>query len=130
MVLGEQSVSARKQNFQNVCLVARLGKHILEKQTLKIIIDILWYSGINSDQCKTAWAILLFISGTRFCCLLVPLKVMPHHAWVSCLIIELTINAQSNHATSCLSLMPHHQVNNKCNRVKRAALKMATLCPT
>ena len=76
-----------------VCLVARLGKQLLEKQILKIILDILWQNGINSYQYNTAWEILLFVSGTCFCCLLVPLKVTPHHGRVSCLIIGLTINA-------------------------------------
>ena len=28
-------------------------------------------------------------------------------------------------AASCLSIMSHHQINNKCNRVKRTLLKMA-----
>ena len=32
-----------------------------------------------------------------------------------------------SHATSCLSHMSHHRVNNKCNRVKRTTLKMANL---
>ena len=34
-----------------------------------------------------------FHFSTCFCCLLVPLKVMPHHAWVLFLIIRLTTNA-------------------------------------
>ena len=34
-----------------------------------------------------------FVSGTCFCYLLVPLKILPHHAWVSNLIFRLTINA-------------------------------------
>ena len=41
----------------------------------------------NSYQPNTARAILLFISGASLSCLLVPLKVMPHNARVSCLII-------------------------------------------
>ena len=73
--------------------VARLGKQLLEKQILKIVINLLWQNGINSCQYNTAWAILLFVSRTRFCCLLVPLNITPHHARVSCLIIGLTINA-------------------------------------
>ena len=35
----------------------------------------------------------LFRFRQRFCCLLVPLKIMPHHARVSYLIIGLTIIA-------------------------------------
>ena len=46
-------------------------------------------------------AILLFLSGTHFSCLLVPLKVMPHHAQVSCLITGLTINAISRVKGRC-----------------------------
>ena len=76
-----------------VCFVARLGKQLLEKQVLKIVINLLWQNGINSCQYNTAWAILLFVSRTRFWCLLVPLNITPHHARVSCLIIGLTINA-------------------------------------
>ena len=38
--------------------------------------------------------------------------------------------ATQSYATSCMSLMSHHQVNNKCNRVKRMTLKMTNLCPT
>ena len=34
----------------------------------------------------------LFRFRQRFCCLLDPLKVMPHHVRASCLIIGLTIN--------------------------------------
>ena len=52
-----------------------------------------WYSLIKWYQFLSVWAILLFVSGSRFSCLLVPLKVMPHYAKVSCLIIKLTINA-------------------------------------
>ena len=77
-----------------ICLVALLGKQLLEKQILKIILDICWWICINSCQYNTAWATLLFMSVTCFCCLLVPLKVTPHHVWVSCIIIELTINAK------------------------------------
>ena len=80
-----------------VCLVAWLGEQLLKKQILKIILDILWYNGINSYQYNIAWATLLLVLGKRFCCLLVPLKVTPHHAWVS---------------------MSHYWVNNKCYRVK------------
>ena len=49
-----------------------------------------WYQFLTIN---TAWAILFLISGPCFCCLLVPFKVTPHHARVSCLIIELKINA-------------------------------------
>ena len=44
----------------------------------------------------------------------------------------LSANAPQSHAKSCLSLMSHHQVNNKCNNSnnnKRTALKVANLCP-
>ena len=51
---------------------------------------ILWYSGINFYQCSMSNTSFHF--STRFCRLLIPLKVMPYHAWVSCL-IRLTINA-------------------------------------
>ena len=56
----------------------------------------------------TVWAILLFV-------------------WYTFL---LSACSSQSHATSCLSLMSHHRVNNKCNRVKRTALKMANLCPS
>ena len=75
-----------------ICLVTWLGMQLLEKHILKIILHVLWLNGINSCQYNTGWAILLFVSDTGFCCQLVLLKVMPHHAPVSCLIIRLTIN--------------------------------------
>ena len=48
---------------------------------------------INFYQYNTAWATITFVSGTCFCCLLIPLKVTPHHVWVSCLITWFTTNA-------------------------------------
>ena len=39
----------------------------------------------------------------------------------------LSACSSQSHATSCMSHMSHHRVNNKCNRVKRTTLKMANL---
>ena len=48
---------------------------------------------ISSYQYNTAWPIIFLVLGTCFCCLLISVKVMPHHDRVSCLMIRLTINA-------------------------------------
>ena len=52
------------------------------------------YSLIKWNQFSSIYSMnnTYFISGTCFCCLLVPFKVT-RHARVSCLIIGLTINA-------------------------------------
>ena len=42
----------------------------------------------------------------------------------------LSACSSQGRTTSCSSLMSYHQVNNKCNKVKRTALKMVNLCST
>ena len=59
---------------------------------MKITIDIFdkMVSILKSMSCSMSNSSFHF--DTCFCCLLVPLKVTPHDAWVPCLIIGLTIN--------------------------------------
>ena len=73
---------------KNVCL-AQLGKQFLEKQILKIILDILWKNGINSYE-----------------------NVCFRQTFL------LPACSTHSQATWYSSLMSHHQVNNKCNWVK------------
>ena len=80
-----------------VSLVARLGKQLLEKQILKIILRyslIKWYQflSIQYGMCNTSFHF--------------------KHLFL------LPACSSQSHATSCSSLMSYHRVNNKCNRVK------------
>ena len=91
-----------------VCLVAQLGEQLPEIQILKIILDIL-------DKMVSVF-----------------INIIQHKQYFFLFwhMFLLSACSSQSHATSCLSLMSHHRVNNKCNRVKRTALKMTNLCPT
>ena len=100
---------------KHVCLVAWLGEQLLEKQILKIILEVLWQNDINSYQYNMSNSSQYTMSNTSF------------HFRQTFL---LSAHSSQSHATSYLSLMSHDRVNNKCNMSKRLMLKMTNLCNT